>query len=806
MSDFDAIAERITPNQLARLLGAKALGGRWRCPRRDHEDRTPSFSVFQLEGRTLGKCHGCGFGGSPVEMASELWGTTLTEAAERLARDIGIDFSNGVAAGRHRGTSAGRFRPDDEIVEQYDYVGASGVTHFQVLRFEHPKEFRQRHPCPSARSGWTRNLGGGDCGCPRVIPILYRLPQVLEAVALGEPVFVVEGEKDVHAVEEAGGVATCNPMGAGKWTAEYGLALKGARVRIVADQDQAGRSHARQVAQFLVGIAVTIEILKPKAGKDAHEHLAAGHKLDDFVPSADDESRVGTPSGAKPTIRVRQELNQVTDEAIVAIDLCPHLRVFVRGRKLVTIGRDGAAPDRWLKRDPGSAVIVPIDQARMLNLLDASADWTKWDARAKRETPSRPPTWVATQILARLEWPYRYLEAVVETPTLRRDGLILSTPGWDEETGLLYAPMLGVTWPIVPPEPRREDVRAAIDHLVAPAVDFPFVASTDRAAYVAAVLSIVGRHMIDGPVPMFVIRAPTPGTGKGLLAEVIAIVGTGRPPPIATMTYDPEEMRKRVHALAIGGIPLVLLDNLSGSVGSDVLAAALTATSWEERILGQTEIVRAPLQAVWLATGNNIAFKRTLGRRVIPIDLDSKLEAPEDRAEFTHRNLRAHVTGARPALATAALTILRAFHLAGRPPHGGPRMGSFESWDDVIRSAVVWAGLDDPAGTSDPAKARGRVRSQADDDLETLGALLEALARYWPEAEPFTTAQLVHRGLRDREFQNVLDMFAPPRRGGRATAHSVGAKLRDHQGRPVGTLVLRKLKRSWRVEATAAIG
>ena len=60
-------------------------------------------------------------------------------------------------------------------------------------------------------------------------------------------VYVAEGEKDVHALEAAGGVATCNPGGAGKWRPEYGEYLAGIRhVVIVADRDQPGRKHAHR--------------------------------------------------------------------------------------------------------------------------------------------------------------------------------------------------------------------------------------------------------------------------------------------------------------------------------------------------------------------------------------------------------------------------------------------------------------------------------------------------------------------------------------------------------------------------------
>ena len=161
--------------------------------------------------------------------------------------------------------------------------------------------------------------------------------------------------------------------------------------------------------------------------------------------------------------------------------------------------------------------------------------------------------------------------------------------------------------------------------------DFPFKAESDGAAAIAVILTLLARHLIHGPVPLMAIRAPTPATGKTLLADVIGIMGTGRVPPVMTMTFESEELRKRVTSLAVEGAALILLDNVSGTLGSDTLAAALTATDWEDRILGTNTVVRVPLRVVWMVTGNNLGFRRTLGRRVIPIDLDAGVEQPEDR-------------------------------------------------------------------------------------------------------------------------------------------------------------------------------
>ena len=113
--------------------------------------------------------------------------------------------------------------------------------------------------------------------------VLYRLPQVIEAVAAGRRIWVVEGEKDVHALEAVGEVATCNPGGAGKWTSAYSDVLRGAKVIVVADRDEPGRKHAREVVGSLAGASTDVAVVESLSHKDVHAHLAAGGGLDAFV-------------------------------------------------------------------------------------------------------------------------------------------------------------------------------------------------------------------------------------------------------------------------------------------------------------------------------------------------------------------------------------------------------------------------------------------------------------------------------------------------------------------------------------------
>jgi hypothetical protein len=114
-------------------------------------------------------------------------------------------------------------------------------------------------------------------------PQLYHLSSLRAAVAAGATVYVVEGEKDVLAVESIGGVATCNPMGAGKWGKIDPSPLYGAHVVVVVDDDEPGRRHARDVVTSLDGHCPSIRTVVAAEGKDAADHITAGHGLDGFA-------------------------------------------------------------------------------------------------------------------------------------------------------------------------------------------------------------------------------------------------------------------------------------------------------------------------------------------------------------------------------------------------------------------------------------------------------------------------------------------------------------------------------------------
>lgn len=216
------------------LDGVKRSGSGWlaRCPA--HDDQNPSLSVSEGdEGQAVMTC----FAGCTFE--------------EILAA---VDL-----------------RTDEAFREPtvYPYTDEGGGPLFDVLRFS-KKRFTARRP--DGMGGWTSGLGDTR-------RVLYRLPEVTQAVGEGRTVFVVEGEKDVEAVRGLLLVATTSPFGAGNWKPEYGDYLLNAHVVVIPDNDEAGRSHARDVVASVVGKAATIKLLEvpglPEKG-DISDWIEAG--------------------------------------------------------------------------------------------------------------------------------------------------------------------------------------------------------------------------------------------------------------------------------------------------------------------------------------------------------------------------------------------------------------------------------------------------------------------------------------------------------------------------------------------------
>jgi hypothetical protein len=223
----------LTLQQIARALGGDVSGGQVRAPGPGHSPQDRSLSIKLDESAPDGFLVHSFAGDDPLI------------CKDYVRAKLDLPAWSGSAKGM---TSYHR----KNVVAAYDYTDEAGKLLFQVVRLE-PKSFRQRRP--DGNGDWIWSLG-------ETSRVLYRLPELAEAVALERTIFIAEGEKAVDALCTLGVPATCSPGGAKKWCDEYSQHLSGANVVILPDNDEAGERHCEAVARSLAGVAASVRVLR----------------------------------------------------------------------------------------------------------------------------------------------------------------------------------------------------------------------------------------------------------------------------------------------------------------------------------------------------------------------------------------------------------------------------------------------------------------------------------------------------------------------------------------------------------------
>jgi putative DNA primase/helicase len=205
---------------------------------------------------------------------------------------------------------------------------------------------------------------------------------------------------------------------------------------------------------------------------------------------------------------------------------------------------------------------------------------------------------------------------------------------------------------------------------------------------------------------------------------------------------------------------------------SGTLAAALTTTMWEDRILGQSRTIRVPVRCAWVATANNPVLSRELTRRSVRIRIDPKVDRPWLRQAFHHDDLRAWVNAHRADLVWAALTLVRAWLAAGGLQPSIRPLGSYEAWSRVIGGVLSHAGIAGFLGNLNEFYASANAENAAWRSL---------VAVWWDRYKdtPMTTAELLPLA---REFDE-LEIGGKEEGGQR---RSLGKKLAVQRDRVIG--------------------
>lgn len=350
-----------------------------------------------------------------------------------------------------------------------------------------------------------------------------------------------------------------------------------------------------------------------------------------------------------------------------------------------------------IAQTPEGLVLEELSPAAVSGILYRTTSWVKQNWKEKSQayyyTASKPPKEIAVDLCEYPDPKLPEIEAIITTPQFNSQYKIITEPGYHEDDKLWYAPPGTLQIPKIPEEPPKNRVEKAINLLFNELlIDFPFVDVSDKANYLGALLLPFARKTIPGATPLHVLSAPTPGSGKTLLANLISVIATGRPCTAASFPSGEESIRKTITAELTKGQPIILFDNINQRIKSDALNTILTTEYWTDRILGQSKMITLPNHALWLISGNNPELSVEIARRSIRIYLDPCTDRPWERKGFKHEALVQWTRNNRTELITACLTIIQAWIAAGRPP-GPQSIGSFEPWAKTIGGILENAGI-----------------------------------------------------------------------------------------------------------------
>ena len=428
--------------------------------------------------------------------------------------------------------------------------------------------------------------------------------------------------------------------------------------------------------------------------------------------------------------------------------------------------------------------LITVDRHHLTEAFTKAANWERFDARAKDWVRIDCPRHIAETYLSREgQWRLPVLTGIINAPTLRLDGSILDMPGYDARTGLLFDPQ-DTRFPTMPRDPDRAMALRALGYLKDLISTFPFVTVADRAVALSAILTALVRRSLP-TAPLHGFNAPTAGTGKSMLVDLASLIATARPAPVISQGKSEEEMEKRLGAALIAGDVLIAIDNCEEPLSGELLCQTMTQTSLKVRILGKSVNAEVPSNATIFATGNNLTFEGDMTRRALRATLDAGVERPELRA--FDRDPTAMVKAQRGNYVAAALTVLRAYHIAGRPQQRPP-LGSFNDWSRWVRDALIWLDEADPCDTME--ELRG-----ADPKLEALTAVVEQ----WREVigmDRVSVRQVIDRATEQRaQFHGGSEFVHPEFReallrvagtGGAINGARLGKWISAHQNRVVG--------------------
>ncbi|MEP5088833.1 MAG: hypothetical protein ABJR23_05340 [Paracoccaceae bacterium] len=321
-----------------------------------------------------------------------------------------------------------------------------------------------------------------------------------------------------------------------------------------------------------------------------------------------------------------------------------------------------------------NGVLTVLNKAELVALIVDVADIVKPDKNGLT-IPAIPNPHFLGALFERLPGHLPEIKGFAPHPVWR-DGDILQA-GWHDGLLVSSEPIDVEAW---------TDPAAAYNWLLDEwLLDFPFHEEVDKANAIALACTMLvsPTHLAgeEGP-PAFSITATRHNAGKTFLPTIIMEAIAGR---CSTTTYPKgEELIKVLTTLVLAGKPYVIFDNLPRGwrVGDARLEHFVTATDYENRILGANKEINAPANVVVIVAGNQIEVTKDMRSRTLVVNLQPKADINLARRTYHHTDLRAFTRTNRGKILGALSAVLSAKAKGGLS-------GRFTAWNQVVAGPIV---------------------------------------------------------------------------------------------------------------------
>lgn len=701
-----------------------------------------------------------------IELAARLGVRSLTQRSDNPQEGVWVNWSNHPAI-------------------LFPWTSPDGRVEYQV---------RADNPTQDTRGRDRKYVFRKD-----MVPVLWAVHEVPDP----KTVVIIEGTKQClagasYAPPETSvyGIAGCRSWQTDGQPIPDLAVVDGREVVVILDADAAENPQVYQA-----GIELSEALAMEGATRVTFGRLPGGGKsgLDDILSTRPADRRAvyldrlirsakPKPADAKPKGKQKAAPEGEGDRVTIVVN---------RDRLAVINDLTGALLARWnavelfchggvISRRQRDAM-KPVDRGSFHDLVQETAITVNENEGANGTTYGYawpdPGTMAAT--MSRSDQ-FAKLDRISHAPFVREDGTIVTTPGYDEATRTMLIPDEVFSGLEVPESPTADDIQSARELLLTEWLgDFPFDSDVDRANALALLVTPAIRGMVP-KVPLCVIDGLQMGVGKNLLADSILTVYTGTAAEPMNWVPEADELRKQITAAFRTGAEFFVFDEAHTIEGAP-LAQALTASTWQDRILGVSTMANFPNVITWMSLGNNVQVRGDLTRRVYRIALRPRYANPQDRKAETFRHpgtsgldLGSWTRKHRRELMTAILTLVRAWFAQGQPrPKRGVSFGSFEVWEKITGGIVEAAGM---TGFLDNLKV---WRSESDFDTQYweghLGWLRETFG-----VSSFRTAQV-----REKAMGDPAGYLAPPKlddTGDKGYGKALGEAYSRLRGRRYGKL------------------